>query len=62
MKGHTNKHPKFLKKFWGYCPNELPLCSGSKPFPEPLMPQQSLSAILLTKKLSFSLSQQRIFC
>ena len=37
------------KKFWGYCPQELPFCSGSKLFPEPLMPQQNLRAMLLTK-------------
>lgn len=41
------------KKFWGYCPHELPLCSGSKLFPEPLMPQKNLSAMLLTKKTVF---------
>ena len=37
------------KKFWDYCPHELPFCSGSKLFPEPLMPQQNLHAMLLTK-------------
>ena len=46
------------KKFWDYCPPELPFCSGSKLFPEPLMPQQNLSAMLLTKNcLSHSYSK-----